>query len=140
MTNYNLIIHNSRSLMFKGKKMQQKIHILLSEDTKMYQELFLGILEELGIKVDIATNGQEAIKKSKEKRYTLILMDIDMPIMNGYEATKRIRAENKSIPIIALSTHNSVEAKIKTKAVGMNEHLCKPIFPATLYNTILNYA
>jgi len=136
MTNYNLIIHNSRSLMFKGKKMQQKIHILLSEDTKMYQELFLGILEERGIKVDIATNGQEALKKSKEKRYTLILMDIDMPIMNGYEATKRIRAENKGIPIIALSTHNSVEAK----AVGMNEHLCKPIFPATLYNTILNYA
>jgi CheY-like chemotaxis protein len=62
-----------------------------------------------------------------------------MPIMNGYEATKIIRAENKKIPIIALTSNDKIEDICKTRALGMNEHLSKPIEPNILYQTFHKY-
>ena len=119
--------------------MFNEIEILLTEDKKINQEIFVGLLEGSGIKIDIASNGHEAVEKSRKKFYSLIVMDIEMPIMNGYEASKIIRTENPKIPIIALTSNNSSRDILKTKKVGMNEHLAKPVEASTLYETFAKY-
>jgi len=119
--------------------MLNKIKILITEDKKINQEILMGILENSGLEIDIACNGKEAVERCKEKRYALILMDIEMPIMDGYEATRIIRKDNSEIPIIALTANNTIEDKCKTKAIGMNEHLSKPIEPQILYQTFSKY-
>lgn len=113
--------------------------ILLTEDKKINQEIFVGILEGSGINIDIAENGKEAVEKSRKKLYSLIVMDLEMPIMNGYEAFKIIRTENSNIPIIALTSRNSPYDILKTKTIGMNEHLSKPIEAKILYQTFKKY-
>jgi CheY-like chemotaxis protein len=119
--------------------MKKIVKILLTEDKKINQEIILGIFEKSKFQIDIANNGQEAIEKFKQEQYSLILMDIEMPIMNGYEATRKIRLLDKQIPIVAL-TSNSCKLTIKrTKKVGMNEHLSKPIEPKRLYETFFRY-
>ena len=113
--------------------------ILVVEDNSTNQDIILGLLEDSGILIDIALNGKEAIEKFRTNEYELILMDIQMPIMDGYKATKIIRAQNKEIPIIAI-TANAMKSDIeKTKKVGMNEHLNKPINVEELYETLLKF-
>ncbi|MCD6260033.1 MAG: response regulator [Helicobacteraceae bacterium] len=131
----NLSNNQAQALSFEGKS------ILLVEDNKINQEIIIGLLEETNINVDIASNGQEAVELFEHNRdkYHLILMDLQMPIMDGYEATKIIREENKEIPIVAL-TANAMQGDMeKTKAVGMQEHLNKPIEVEKLYDTLLKY-
>ena len=122
--------------------------ILLVEDNTINQEIILGLLENSGINIDIANNGKEAVdmfiqscNNSKENinNYELILMDLQMPIMDGYEATKIIRGEDKNIPIIALTANAMKEDVEKTKLSGMNEHLNKPVDVEKLYSTLLKY-
>jgi len=115
------------------------IKILLTEDKVINQWIVLSLLEESGIEVDIAKNGKEAISKYNQSDYLLILMDIEMPIMNGYEATKIIRQNDKDIPIIALTANGTASDRQKTKGVGMNEHLQKPIEVELFYKTFLKY-
>ena len=119
--------------------MLKKIQILLTEDKKINQEIFIGILEGSGVSIDIACNGKEAVDKSRRKVYSLIIMDIEMPIMNGYEASKIIRTDNNEVPIIALSSKNSSHDILKTKEMGMNAHLSKPIEAKTLYETFTKF-
>jgi len=121
--------------------MDKKVEILLTEDKKINQEIILGIFEKSIFKIDVANNGKEALDKvkSKEKNYSLILMDIEMPIMNGYEATKAIRMIDKNIPIIALTSNSCKFTKKKTKKMGMNEHLSKPVEPKRLYEIFFRY-
>jgi len=119
--------------------MLNKIKILITEDKKINQEILMGILEDSGLEIDIACNGKEAVERCKQKRYALILMDIEMPIMDGYEATRIIRECNSEIPIIALTANSTIEDRYKTKAIGMNEHLSKPIEPKVLYQTFSKY-
>lgn len=119
--------------------MLQGIKILITEDKKINQDILIGILENFNFNIDIAWNGQEAIEQCRENQYSLIFMDIEMPVMNGYEATKVIRMENSEVPIIALTSNNTAEDRYKTKAIGMNEHLSKPIEPNTLYETFFKY-
>jgi len=119
--------------------MLKNIKILLTEDQEIYQEIFVGLLEGSDICIDIASNGQEAVEKSRKKIYALIVMDIEMPIMNGYEASKIIRTENAKIPIIALTSKNSSDDILKTQKVGMNAHLTKPVEAHTLYETFVKY-
>jgi CheY-like chemotaxis protein len=116
-------------------------NILLVEDNIINQEIIVEILKNIELNIDLANNGQEAIdifNKNKEK-YDLILMDIQMPILNGYEATTAIRNINKDIPIIALTANVMKEDIEKTKAAGMNEHLSKPIDVEKLYEMIYKY-
>jgi CheY-like chemotaxis protein len=114
--------------------------ILLVEDNKTNQEIILGLLENSGIIIDIANDGIEAIEKYKQyKDYELILMDLQMPNMDGYSATKIIREKNKDIPIIALTANAMREDIAKTQAVGMNKHLNKPIEVDKLYETLLEF-
>ncbi len=128
----NKKLHRERDC-FIGRK------ILLTEDKKINQLIVLGLLEESGFEIDIANNGEEAVNKCKEYNYSLILMDIEMPIMDGYDATRIIRKINKEIPIIALTSNGTIEDINRTKSVGMNEHLLKPIDLDLLYHTFSKY-
>ncbi len=111
-----------------------KGRILLAEDNELNQEIAVAILEEAGLDVEVAGNGQiavEMLKKSEPDYYQLILMDVKMPVMNGYEATKAVRKlENKelaSIPIFAMTANAFEEDKREALNCGMNGHLAKPI-------------
>ncbi len=116
-------------------------HILLTEDNDTNQEIILGLLEESGIIIDIANNGQEAVNmyRANPEKYELIFMDLQMPVMDGYEATRIIRESDKDTPIIALTANAMVEDIERTHSAGMNEHLNKPIEIERLYATLLKY-
>ena len=126
-------------------ELQQKIQslsgskILLVEDNEINHEIVKGLLDGSGIVVDIALNGEEGVQKYKNNSYELILMDLIMPVMNGYQATKIIRQENETLPIIALSANALVEDIQKTKEYGMNAHITKPIDIKALYKILLEY-
>lgn len=115
--------------------------ILLVEDNPTNQLLITTLFEDTKIKIDIANNGLEALNmiKSSGTSYDLILMDLQMPVMNGFEATIEIRKNDKTIPIIALSANVLKEDIEKTHDVGMNEYLRKPIDTQKLYNCLVRY-
>lgn len=117
------------------------VHILLVEDNKINQIVVLGLLDELGIHTDIALNGKEAIELVQNTRYDLILMDLQMPVMDGFEATKIIRTMDgyDHTPIIALSAAVMQKDKELTSAVGMNAHLSKPIHKKELIDALLQW-
>ncbi|MBU1668617.1 response regulator [bacterium] len=114
--------------------------ILLAEDNFINQEIIIGLLENSNIKIDIAENGQEAIDLYKQHTYTLILMDIQMPILDGYDAAKVIRQTDTEIPIIAITASAMKEDVQKTILSGMNDHLNKPIDVNQLYKILLKYS
>ncbi len=118
-----------------------EVRILLVEDNEINQEVASMMLNQVGINPTLANNGKEAVEVflAKPNNFDLILMDLQMPIMSGYEATKLIRAENTNIPIIALTAAAMVEDKEKVLNAGMNEHLSKPIDKDELYQTIEKY-
>lgn len=118
---------------FKAKK------ILLVEDNLTNRLVILGLLEDCVDEIDIATNGKEALEMFESGKYELILMDIQMPIMDGYEATRLIRQKDKEIPIIALSANVMKEEIEKTKTVGMNEYFIKPIDLEKFFTTLSKY-
>ncbi len=120
--------------------------ILLVEDNDTNQEIIIGLLEASGIMIDIANNGleavelyQESLQDKSKKAYKLILMDIQMPILDGYQATEKIRAIDSFIPIVALTANAMREDLKKTKQAGMNAHLSKPIEVENLYKILLEY-
>jgi len=113
--------------------------VLLAEDNTINQEIILGLLEHSNIELDIASDGREAIAMFRSKKYALILMDIQMPFMDGYEATKIIREEDKYIPIVALTANAMKEDMEKSAQAGINAHLNKPIEVEKLYKILLRY-
>ncbi|MDY7003502.1 MAG: response regulator [Cyanobacteriota bacterium] len=127
----------------------QGADVLLVEDNAVNQQIARELLQRVGLKVDCATNGQEAIAKVMEQIYDLILMDIRMPEMDGLEATRRIRSLAKednsgtewfaTVPIIAMTANAMDIDRAKSLAAGMNYHLCKPVNPQELYRTLLKW-
>ncbi|MCD6259310.1 MAG: PAS domain S-box protein [Helicobacteraceae bacterium] len=119
----------------------QGLCILLVEDNEINQEVATMILESAGMQVDIASNGEEGVElfMQNQERYSAILMDLQMPVMSGYEATKKIREYDKEIPIIALTAAAMVEDKQKVLEAGMNDHLGKPIEKEDLYEVLKNH-
>ena len=116
-------------------------NILLVEDNATNQQIIIGLLENSGINIDIADNGQIGVdmyNKNPEK-YELILMDLQMPIMGGIEATKIIRENDKDIVIIALTANAMREDVQKTQEAGMNEHLNKPIDVEDFFKKLIKY-
>ena len=114
--------------------------ILLTEDNKTNQEVIVGLLEGSGIMIDIANDGQEAVEMfTQMPDYELILMDMQMPVMDGYAATKAIRKLDKKVPIIALTANVMKEDVARTKRAGANEHMAKPIEIEALYKMLLSY-
>ena len=110
------------------------MHILLAEDNELNMEIAEFMLQNEGAVVTKAWNGQEAVelfKKSRSGEFDVILMDIMMPVMNGYEAAKMIRSmdreDAKTIPIIAMTANAFTEDRIRAKEAGMDEHVAKPV-------------
>jgi len=117
----------------------ENISILVAEDNKMNQNLLTMFLEDTQLNLTFAGDGVIAVNMAKEKSYNLILMDIQMPNMNGYEATKEIRKFDKKTPIVALSANVLQEDVQASLNAGMNSHLAKPIEMKELYITILKW-
>ncbi len=118
----------------------QNIRILVAEDMPLNQLLIKIILEDFGFDVDIADNGKIAIEKLQENKYDLILMDLQMPELNGFEATEYIRNKmNAQIPIIALTADVTTVDVGKCEVVGMNDYISKPIDEKLLYSKIIRF-
>ncbi|NQZ06847.1 MAG: response regulator [Algicola sp.] len=111
--------------------------ILLVEDNKTNQEVAINLLSEVQLSVDSAFNGKEAIDKLANNRYDLVLMDVQMPEMDGITATKRIRADlNIKIPIVAMTAHAMQGDKDRCLAAGMDDYITKPIDVEHFYHTL----
>ncbi len=116
----------------------KNIKVLVVEDMPLNQLLMKTLLDDFGFERDIAENGKIAIEKLHEKDYDIILMDLQMPVMNGFEATEYIRNTLKlNLPIIALTADVTTVDLAKCKTVGMNDYLAKPVDDRELYNKII---
>ena len=117
--------------------------VLLVEDNEINQQIALELLRGAGVNATLARNGREAyeILERADARFDLVLMDIQMPEMDGYEATRRIRSQTwgSDIPIIAMTAHALVEEREKTIQAGMNDHISKPIDPDAMFATMHRY-
>lgn len=117
-------------------------HLLLVEDNTTNQVVAVGILKKFGYQVDVIDNGRKAVTRLKEQEYDLVLMDIQMPEMDGIQATQAIRSGshgpvlNPQIPIIAMTAHAMTGDSQKSFDAGMNGHVTKPIQPQVLHKTI----
>jgi two-component system sensor histidine kinase/response regulator len=112
--------------------------VLLVEDNEINRELASQLLCDAGITVSVAENGREAVEKVTTESFDGVLMDIQMPEMDGYEAARviRIRPELAALPIIAMTANAMAADRAKALAAGMNEHVPKPIDPGELYTAI----
>lgn len=117
----------------------KNIKVLVVEDIVLNQLLMKTLLDEFGFERDIAANGKIAIEKLRVNNYDIILMDLQMPEMNGFEATEYIRnTMNSTIPIIALTADVTTVDLDKCKAVGMNDYIAKPVDERLLYKKIIS--
>jgi len=110
--------------------------MLVVEDNQVNQNYLFALLDSWGFSYDLAQNGREALNCVEEEEYDMIFMDIRMPVMDGYEATKAIRSlsgnNNQHVPIVAITASTLVDQKEKAFAAGMDYHISKPYSPADL--------
>ena len=116
-------------------------HILLVEDNDMNREVALEILGRAGILVDVASNGKEALEKIDRVHYDGVLMDCQMPVMDGFEATRLIRAQPRfaSLPVIAITANAMTGDREKCAAAGMNDHIAKPIDMDLMFSALARW-
>ncbi len=119
------------------------LRILVAEDNPVNRQIAKEFLQLAGAEVDSVENGEEAVNRicagEAKNRYDLILMDLQMPVMDGFEATRRIRRSDREIPILALTARTMADEKQECLKNGMNDHISKPIEPQILYQTIKKY-
>jgi two-component system, sensor histidine kinase and response regulator len=114
--------------------------ILLVEDSDFNREVALELLHAVGLSVDVAENGCEAVEKVRARRYDLILMDVQMPVMDGLQAARAIRTlPGPQCPILAFTANAFGEDREACLAAGMNDHIAKPVDPEALYPLLLKY-
>ena len=121
------------------RESQKRLDVLVVEDNIINQKVAAHMLQKFGNSVVLANNGLEALQVLKKKKFDLILMDVQMPKMDGLEATKRIRKEEKTgqhIPIFALTAHAMQGDKESCLEVGMDDYLSKPLKAEELFDAI----
>ena len=114
----------------RAQRGREKRHILLAEDNPVNRKVAVRIVERLGYRVDSVNDGQAAVEAWEKGLYDLILMDCQMPVLDGYEATREIRRREQGghhIPIVALTAHAMAGAELECRAAGMDDYLTKPI-------------
>ena len=127
-------------LVIPKQKVNRSELILLVEDNSINQKVLIVLLQQLGFQADVANNGQEALDAIGLKRYDLVLMDCHMPVMDGLQATKRIRLDEQTsgqhLPIIAITADAMQGDRDRCLAVGMDDYLTKPVVRSDLINVI----
>ncbi|WP_346353429.1 response regulator [Azotosporobacter soli] len=121
----------------------KRLKILLVEDNEVNRKFFIRLLRLKGLRCDIAVNGEEALRACLAKSYDMVFMDCQMPLLDGYEATRRIRAAEGSArhtPIIALTANAMAGEAEKCRAAGMDDYLSKPLEVERLLSVILRYS
>ena len=115
--------------------------VLLAEDNEINQQVAKEILEQAGLEVSIANNGKEAVDMVRMGNFEAVLMDIQMPVMGGFEATREIRKDGgfKDLPIIAMTAHAMAGDHEKSLEAGMNDHVTKPIDPDQLISALVKW-
>ena len=117
--------------------------ILVVEDQELNQEIIINVLNKTKAQIDIANNGEEAVIKVTAEKYDLVLMDIQMPVMNGLDATIEIRKldgmQITQLPILAMSANAMSDDIENSKKVGMNDHITKPVIPGLLYKKLTEH-
>jgi two-component system, sensor histidine kinase and response regulator len=116
--------------------------VLLVEDNDINQEVAIGLLEDAAIQVDLAENGKIAVRMAQENDYDAVLMDMQMPVMDGIEATRVIRSDPRlqDLPIIAMTANAMASDREQCLKAGMNDHIGKPIDPDELFSVLLRWA
>jgi len=137
-----------QSVFRTGRKIEQSAEelnaisgarVLLVEDNEINQQVAKEILQGAGLIVTVANNGQEGVDAARKNHYDVILMDIQMPVMDGYAATYEIRnlkSEIRNVPILAMTAHAMAGDEQKSLEAGMNDHVTKPIDPDKLFATL----
>ena len=119
----------------------QGLRILLVEDNELNREVACDLLRDVGVRVDTADNGQIALQRLQEQAYDLVLMDMQMPVMDGLTATRLLRAQAQfaALPVIAITANAMESDRQACLQAGMNDHLPKPIEPERLFATLLQW-
>ena len=115
--------------------------VLLVEDNEINQEVAIGQLEDAEVFVDLAENGAEAVRMARENDYDVVLMDMQMPVMDGIEATRILRSDARfqTLPIIAMTANALVSDRELCLQAGMNDHIAKPIDPDQLFGVLMRW-
>ena len=115
--------------------------VLLAEDNEINREIAIGMLQRAGAVVTIANHGEEALQALREQTFDVVLMDLQMPVMDGLTAVRLIRAEARwaSLPVIAMTANAMIEDQQRCLAAGMNDHIAKPVDAALLYAKITRH-
>ena len=123
-----------------GEKVLAGTRILVAEDGPDNQRLIRTILSTAGAEVELAADGREAVAKAQAASFDVVLMDMQMPVMDGYEATRTLRAQGYAAPILALTAHAMTSDRDKCLAAGCTDHLTKPIDRTQLLVTVARHA
>nr|WP_068892145.1 ATP-binding protein [Pedobacter panaciterrae] len=130
--------YNTEPLKEEAKPLEG-IHILLVEDNPMNILVAQRYLEGWGASIDVALNGFEALHKFDGSKHEIVLMDLQMPILDGYEAAKKMRKSGVTIPIIALTANLATEIQDQIKEAGIDDYIIKPFLPEELFKKVAHY-